>query len=159
MFTIADICDIAVQIEQNGEATYRKAAANCSDTELADLLNRMANEEHQHAKWFQNLNNSREVLDSEQQELENMGRTLLREMVKDKTFSLDADKLSKAENLHAFLDQSIAFEHDTVVFYEMLQGFIDDAHVRFQLDRIIAQERDHIHQIQTLGISKLNIMS
>lgn len=159
MFTIADICDIAVQIEQNGEATYRKAAANCSDTELADLLNRMANEEGQHAKWFQNLDNSREVLDSEQQELENMGRALLREMVKDKTFSLDADKLSKAENLHAFLEQSIAFEHDTVAFYEMLQGFIDDAQVRFQLDRIIAQERDHIHQIETLGISKLNIMS
>jgi rubrerythrin len=87
-----------------------------------------------------------------------MGRDLLREMVKDQTFSLDADKLSKAENLHAFLEQSIAFEHDTVVFYEMLQGFIEDAQVRFQLDRIIAQERDHIHQIETLKTSGLNLV-
>lgn len=159
MFTIADICDIAVQIEQNGEATYRKAAANCNDTGLADLLNRMANEEHQHAKWFRNLNQSGEVSDTEQQEMESMGRDLLREMVKDQTFSLDADKLSEAENLHAFFEQSIAFEHDTVVFYEMLQGFIEDVQVRFQLDRIIAQERDHIHQIQTLKTSKLHRMS
>lgn len=158
MFTIADICDIAIQIEQNGEATYRKAAANCNDTELADLLNRMANEEHQHVKWFRTLDHGREVADSEQQELESMGRALLREMVKDKTFSLDADQLTKSENLHAFLEQSIAFEHDTVVFYEMLQGFIDDVQVRFQLDRIIAQERDHIQQIQTLKVSQLNIM-
>ncbi len=159
MFTIADICDIAVQIEQNGEATYRKAAANCNDSGLADLLNRMANEERQHAKWFQNLDQSREISDSEQQEMESMGRGLLREMVKDKTFSLDADQLSKAKNLEDFLEQSIAFEHDTVVFYEMLQGFIDDTQVRLQLDRIIAQERDHIHQIQTLKTSRLTFMS
>jgi rubrerythrin len=158
MFTIADISDIAVQIEENGEATYRKAAANCNDTGLADLLNRMANEERQHAKWFRKLNQSREASDSEQREMESMGRELLREMVKDQTFSLDADKLTKAENLHDFLEQSIAFEHDTVVFYEMLQGFIEDAQVRFQLDRIIAQERDHIHQIETLKTSKLNIV-
>jgi rubrerythrin len=158
MFTIADISHIAVQIEENGEATYRKAAANCNDTGLSDLLNRLANDEQQHAKWFRNLNQSRNVSDSEQQELESMGRDLLREMVKDQTFSLDADKLSKAENLHAFLEQSIAFEHDTVVFYEMLQGFIEDAQVRFQLDRIIAQERDHIHQIETLKTSGLNLV-
>jgi rubrerythrin len=154
MFTIADICSIAVQIEENGEATYRKAAANCNDTGLADLLNSMANEERQHAKWFRNLNQSHKVSDAKQQEMESMGRDLLREMVKDQTFSLDADQLSKTENLQAFLEQSIAFENDTVVFYEMLQGFIEDAQVRFQLDRIIAQERDHIHQIQTLKTSK-----
>jgi rubrerythrin len=88
--------------------------------------------------------------------MESVGRELLREMVKDQTFSLDADKLAKAENLHAFLEQSIAFEHDTVIFYEMLQGFIEDAQVRLQLDRIIAQERDHIQEIQTLKTSKLN---
>ncbi len=159
MFTIADICDIAVQIEQNGEATYREAAENCSDAGLADLLNRMANEEHQHAKWFRNLDQSREISDPEQIEMESMGRGLLREMVKDKTFSLEADQLAKAKNLDAFLEQSIAFEHDTVVFYEMLQGFIDDAKVRLQLDRIIAQERDHIHQIKTLIASRLKFMS
>jgi rubrerythrin len=150
MFTIADICEIAIQIEKNGEAIYRKAAANCNDTELADLLDHMANEEQQHAKWFGNLDQIGEISGSGQQELESMGRGLLREMVKDRTFSLDADKLSEAENIDAFLKQSIAFEYDTVAFYEVLQGFIDDAHVRFQLDRIIAQERDHIHQIEEL---------
>ena len=159
MFTIADICDIAVQIEQNGEATYREAAENCSDAGLADLLNRMANEERQHAKWFQNLDQSRKISDPEQLEMESMGRGLLREMVKDKTFSLEAGQLSKAKNLDAFLEQSIAFEHDTIVFYEMLQGFIDDTKVRLQLDRIIAQERDHIHQIETLIASQLKFMS
>lgn len=158
MFTIADICDIAVQIEENGEATYRKAAANCNDIGLADLLNHMANEERQHAKLFRNLNHSREVSDSGQQEMERMGRDLLREMVKDQTFSLDADKLCKAKYLHAFLEQSIAFERDTIVFYEMLKGFIEDEQVRFQLDRIIAQERDHIQQIETLKTSKLDII-
>jgi rubrerythrin len=150
MFTIADICDIAVQIEKNGEATYREAAANCSDTGLADLLNRMANEEQQHAKWFENLDLAGEISGSGHHELESMGRGMLREMVKDRTFSLDADQLGQADNIEALLKQSIAFEYDTVAFYEVLQGFVDDERVRFQLDRIIAQERDHIHQIEEL---------
>jgi rubrerythrin len=156
MFTIADICDIAIQIEKNGEATYRKAAANCRDAGLADLLNRMANEEQQHAKWFKTLDQTREISSAGQQDLESMGRGLLREMVKDRTFSLDADTLCQAETLDAFLKQSIEFEYDTIAFYEVLQGFVDDAQARFQLDRIIAQEKDHIHQIQALKTSKLN---
>jgi rubrerythrin len=149
MFTIADICDIAVQIERNGETTYRKAARKIENETVGDILNRMADEEHQHAKWFSKLDDDRSAT-SPQDELESMGRTLLREMVKDKTFSLDAGELSKVNNLRAFFEQSITFERDTIIFYEMLQEFIDDETVRAKLDRIVAQEREHINQIKEL---------
>ena len=149
MFTIADICDIAVQIERNGEATYRKAARNIENETIADILNRMADEERQHAKWFAGLDDNR-LAAAPQDELESMGRALLREMVKDKTFSLDAEQLSMVNNISAFLKQSITFERDTIIFYEMLREFVDDAAVCAKLDRIVVQEREHINQIKEL---------
>ena len=151
MFTIADICDIAVQIERNGEATYRKAARNIENEAIAGILNHMADEERQHAKWFSSLDDNRSA-GSPQDELESMGRDLLREMVKDRTFSLDAEKLRIVNNLTVFLEQSITFERDTIIFYEMLREFIDDAVVRAKLDHIVAQEREHINQINELMV-------
>ena len=149
MFTIADICDIAVQIERNGEATYRKAAQNIENKAIAENLNRMADEEHRHAQLFSTLDDTRST-GPPQDELESMGRALLRDMVKDKTFSLAAEKLSMVSHLAAFFEQSIIFERDTIIFYEMLREFVDDAAVRTKLDRIIAQEREHIDQINAL---------
>jgi rubrerythrin len=150
MFTLADICDIAVQIEENGEATYREAAKNTDHKTLANMLNRMADDELQHATWFRKLDRDQDVTHAKQNELEDMGRALLREMVKDKTFSLDAEKLAEAGTIKALLDQSLSFEQDTIVFYQMLESFIDDAHVRDQLKRIIEQENEHIHQITAM---------
>lgn len=150
MFTLADICDIAVQIEENGEATYRKAAKNTDHKMLADMLKRMADDELQHATWFRKLDRDQDVTQAKQDDIENMGRALLREMVKDKTFSLDAEQLAKAGTIKALLDQSLSFEQDTIVFYQMLQSFIDDSHVRDQLERIIEQENEHILQITAM---------
>ena len=150
MFTLADICDIAIQIEENGEATYRQAAKNTGHKALAAMLNSMADDEHQHAAWFRKLDRDQDVVLAEQDELEKMGRSLLREMVKDQTFSLDAEQLANTGTIKALLDQSLLFEKDTIVFYEMLQSFIDHTHVRDQLERIIEQENEHIHQITAM---------
>ena len=55
MFTLTDIRNIAVQIEQNGEETYRRAARQTSDPELAQMLNWLADEEKRHGKLFASI--------------------------------------------------------------------------------------------------------
>lgn len=50
MFSLKDIIDIAVQIEQNGERVYRNAAGKIEDPSLRSLLQWLADEETQHAK-------------------------------------------------------------------------------------------------------------
>ena len=149
MFTIADIRNIAIQIERNGEATYRNAAEQAADPELAEVFIRMADDELRHAQWFETIQTDRE-LTAEQSELEAVGKSILREMVKDKTFSLDEKTLAKVDNITDLISESHGFEEDTILFYEMLSGFIDDPHTQEQLNRIIAEEKKHSEDLREL---------
>ena len=55
MFSTAEIIDLAIRIEKNGEKTYRKAQEKVSDLSLASMLQWLADEEVEHAKWFVEL--------------------------------------------------------------------------------------------------------
>lgn len=152
MFTLEDIRNIAIQIETNGENTYRKVAENATDKDVKAIFTWMADEEHRHAEWFKNFKTST-PLTPEQEELANMGKNLLQDMVKDQTFSLDPDQLANAANLYDMLSQSVVFEQDTVLFYEFIGGLLSDEETGRQLENIIAEEKKHAAQLQDLADS------
>lgn len=149
MFTISDIRNIAIQIEKNGEETYRNASKAAKDPQVAELLAWMADEEKDHANWFSNLQSNKK-LTTEQQEIEAMGRTLLQDIIKGNTFLLNEDELQNAVNVEEVVAKSITFELDTILFYEFLLGFLDDTDAINQLRMIIEEERNHIKQLQQL---------
>jgi rubrerythrin len=149
MFTIREISELAVQIENNGETAYRQVAAKVSDPALKTLLEGLANEERQHASWFARLAENRpgDAVDVSD-ELEAMGRALLAEMLGEQTFSLNAEDLQKAETVADVIAQAAEFEQDTIVFYEMLSEFIEEPSTAAQLADIIAEERSHILKLK-----------
>lgn len=149
MFTLADIRNIAIQIEKNGEASYRQAAKSVTDDQLAEAFERMADEEKRHAEWFAALETDKELTE-EQREMEEVGKTILQEMVKDRTFSLEQSQLEKVENFQELVRQSKGFEQDTILFYEMLSGFIDDEESAAKLNVIIAEEKRHMEELEEL---------
>jgi rubrerythrin len=149
MFTIREICDLAVQIETNGQAVYKEVAAKTSDPALRALLEELAREEQQHARWFTRLGETfpGDVVDGEG-ELEAMGRALLADMLGEQTFSLSAEELQHAETISEIIEQAGEFERDTIVFYEMLADFVEEPTVAAQLKEIIAEERGHILKLK-----------
>ena len=149
MFTVSDICKIAIQIERNGEKTYRSASRRTDDAQLTRALQWMADEEARHAQWFKSLDLKFKG-SPEQDEMETMGRSLLQEMMKDQTFSLDDARLLATHDILDLLNQSVEFEKDTILFYEMLQSFIDDDDTLEQLATVIAEEQGHVAQLQRL---------
>ncbi len=150
MFTINDIRNIAIQIEQNGEETYRQVSKESSHPKVVEIFNWMADEEKRHAKWFQNIQSSK-PLEPEHEELALMGKNLLQDMVKDQTFSLDKQALSDEKNLALMLQQSITFELDTILFYEFLAQLISDTETQKQLSLIIKEEREHAKSLAELA--------
>jgi rubrerythrin len=46
------------------------------------------------------------------------------------------------------IDVLVEFEKDTILFYEMLSGFIPAPEVLSQLQTIIAEEKRHITQLE-----------
>lgn len=149
MFRITDIYNIAIQIEHNGEASYRQAAKKVRNRQISELLTWMADEEKRHRQWFEELQAETDIA-PEYAELEEMGRSLLRDMVANQTFSLDQDQLNRAETLSAMLTQSKAFEDDTILFYEFLRGLLDDEQTVRELDAIIDEERLHAARLEEL---------
>jgi rubrerythrin len=146
MFTVADIREIAVQIEKNGESAYRQAAEAVSDSTVSEIFIWMADEEKRHASFFADIE-SDDVLTGEQLELERMGRQLLQEMVADQTFSLDKEMLLQTEDFNEALSQAQLLEQDTVMFYEFLLNLVTDPAARDQLEKVIAEEKRHIKQL------------
>ena len=149
MYTFEDIRDIAIQIERNGERTYRKASEITKDPELAKILLWLADEEHRHKQWFNALQTERKV-SPQNREMEAMGRALLQDMVKDQPFSLDAEQLDGAADLTDLLTQSMQFEKDTILFYDLLKTLVEDHEASAQLDLIIDEERGHVKVLEKL---------
>lgn len=149
MFRLTDIRNIAIQIERNGAASYRQAAQKVKDQQISDMLHWMADEEERHIEWFEALQSDAEV-PPEHAELEKMGKSLLQDMLSDQTFSLDQEQLNQTATLGAMLAQSKGFEEDTVLFYEFLQGLLDDEQTARELDAIIEEERQHAARLEEL---------
>ncbi|BCL63108.1 hypothetical protein DGMP_38010 [Desulfomarina profundi] len=150
MFTLTDICNIAIQIEENGAETYRRASEGVQDPKLAEILIWMAREEEKHARWFESIR-SNQTLSTEQKEMAAIGRSLLTDIMKSNTFSLDREKLEEASSFTEILTQSIEFEQDTILFYEILLDFLDNDETREKLEMIIREEQNHIKKLETLA--------
>jgi len=147
VFSTSEILDLAVRIEKNGEAVYRQAADKISNPELVALLTWMADEEVKHASWFSELK-SKLSMASDNPFIEEMSHELFDDLLGEKNFShkdVDFDRVQNVDELMAIF---IEFEKDSVLFYEVLESFIEDETTLENLRKIIAEENEHITKLQ-----------
>ena len=149
MFTAEEILDIAVRLEKNGEKIYRSAAQMVSKPELVSLLEWMADEEVTHAESFSKMKKAVKMT-AVNPVAEEMGRELVDSMLGDRGFSLEEVDFARIDQVNDMIATFIEFEKDTVLFYEMLDAFIDVEETRETLNRIIAEENNHIKKLQEL---------
>lgn len=147
MFETKEILDLAIRLEKNGEAAYRKAIQTTSDQELRAMLDWMAGEEARHGQWFSKL---KTALDqgSPNPFHEEMSRRLIEELVGGQSFSLKEVDFSKVAGLGELISIFIEFEKDTVLFYEMIGPFVEHGETRTHLETIIAEEYRHIARLK-----------
>ena len=155
MFSATEIIDFAIQIEQNGENLCREAAQKKIDPDLASLLEWMAEQEAQHTKWFSDLRLKIRIT-GKVSLLEQLGKSLLRDVLGEQSFSLRDSDFSKIQNIKDLLSLLIEFEQDTVLFYEMLYTTVEDKRAISLLDKIIAEENQHIVQVKDYFNKRFN---
>ncbi len=148
MFSLKDIIDIAVQIEQNGERVYRNAAGNVNDPSLRSILKWLADEEARHIKWFEALKTTVSD-DGDFPEQGKMGKELLQDAVGAHSFTLEDFDFSSMEKIEDLLGLAIEFEKDTALFYKMLQPLIEDQKTLEQLHAVIQEEENHALRLKT----------
>jgi rubrerythrin len=143
MFTAQDILDIAIRLEKNGERTYRDARLHISDDELKTLLAWIAQEEHDHARWFAELKN-RLAQGEDHHLMAELSRALVEDVVQGQAFSLQEVDFETIDSPDKMLRTFIGFEDDTIAFYEVLKTFIDETAIAAQLEQIILEEKKHM---------------
>lgn len=144
MFTLNDLFDIAVKMEQNGKAVYCRAMETTEDRQLIDLLKWMADEEDCHSNWFLN---QKKALPSDADDLEVMLPDVLKEMMGDNTLSLDEVDFSRIKTPEQMIKTFILFENDTILFYEFLDTFIESESTKKGLQNIIREETVHVEKL------------
>jgi rubrerythrin len=147
MFSVSEIIDLAIQVENNGESIYRGASEKVSQRQLASLLQWLADQEVEHSRWFVELKGKvKKSVASEA--LEEMAQNVLRGILGDQTFSLKDADFSKIEDVETLLNLAIEFEKDSILFYEMLAALVDEEETLGQLKMIIEEESRHVKVLQ-----------
>lgn len=149
MFTAQDVLDIAIRLEKNGEKTYRDARLHIADDELKTLLAWIAQEEHDHARWFTELKN-RLTRGEDHHLMAELSRALVEDVVQGQTFSLQEVDFKAIDSPDKLLRTFIGFEEDTIAFYDVLNTFIDDTAIAAQLEQIILEEKKHMTTFQEM---------
>jgi rubrerythrin len=155
MFSIREIIDMAIQLEKNAETFYRAAIAEMSTPSLEPVLICLADEERDHAKWFEKLKRVADEAEATGKRGDLNG-AVLRSLVGDQRFSLDEVDLSKIESVQELIKLAIEHEKDTILFYQMLQSFIDDPETLAELEEIIAEEDQHIKLLRECEIEMVS---
>lgn len=149
MFTLNDLIDIAVKMEQNGESLYLASRQKAQNPQLKSLLQWMANEEAEHGAWFADKK-STWASDAGETDLETMLPDVIKEMMGEKTLSLDEVDFSQIRSTASLLETFVIFEQDTILFYEFLQSFVQDAAAQKGLKKIIDEEKKHVVELKQM---------
>ncbi|MCP4623129.1 MAG: ferritin family protein [bacterium] len=147
MFSANELLNMAIKLEKNGEAVYRNAISKVVQPELIAMMEWMADEEVKHANFFSKLKLELET-NCANPFMEEMSRELFDDLLGDKNFSLKEVDFSLIENSEDLIAIFIEFEKDSVIFYKVLEPFVEDPAARKQLKEIIEEENRHIQNLQ-----------
>ncbi|WP_020585221.1 ferritin family protein [Desulfobacter curvatus] len=147
MFTLNDLFDIAIKMEENGRAVYLDALGQAGSKEIKSLVQWMADEENRHKSWFEK---QKVELSTDSMDLSIMLPGVIKEMMGNNSLSLDELDFSEITTPVQMLKTFIMFEKDTILFYEFLEAFVESESVKAGLHRIIAEEAAHVDKISAM---------
>lgn len=148
MFTMDDLLEIAIKMEENGEAVYKGSINKLDDPQLKTTIEWMAGEEAAHARWFKEFK-KKLTLQADENDLKQMVPEVLQQMMGKKTLSLDDIDFSAMATVEDLFQTFIGFEQETIIFYELLEMFIEDKPVLDGLKKIIKEEENHIKTLES----------
>ncbi len=147
-FSVSEIIEMAILIEQSGYAYYGQALRRKNlSFKTKELLTKLRDQEKQHEIFFNGLRKEDdfELLNfGEDQELVH---DYLRAIVNYRIFSKPEAALKAAEQAKdekALIEAAIDFEKDTLLYYQGIKEAIKDSEAKDVLGKIIKEEISHV---------------
>ncbi len=148
-FNVDEILQMAEQIERNGSAFYRKAAALSSSSRSAQFFLKLAAMEEEHEKIFSAM---RLGLREEERRVsvpdpEDQAKAYLKAWADGHVFDVrahPAEKIKGKEKPEEILIWAINQEKESIVFYLGMKEAVPERLGRKKVDEIIKEEMSHI---------------
>ena len=155
VFNADEVFEMAVRIENNGAAFYRKAAGLQSDIKNQKFLEGLANMEDRHEKIFTDMRTTLTEKDKEPKvfdpfdEVSQYLAAMADTMGGEGSPSV-ADALTGNESLEEILKIAVGLEKDSILFYLGIKDLIPAQSGKDRIDEIIKEERRHVIQLSNL---------
>ena len=151
MFSLKEIIEIAVNVEENGEKFYRNLSKLVEKDKQKKIFEYLADQEVEHAKVFKKLGEEFRA-DQEDYIQTDEVDAYLRNYIEGKVFpSLDTMlKKVKGMSFEDIIDYAIQIEKDTIIFYTEILKLIKNETSRKMVNAIIEQEKKHVLDLMNL---------
>ena len=151
-FNADEIFEVAVKIEENGAAFYRKASSLQEDPANREFLEKLAGMEDGHQAAFQSMR--KKISDMEKQSTvfdpqEELPRYLaaMADSHGGEGSPVIADSLTGEETMEQIIRTAIGLEKESILFYLGLKDLVPENMGKEKIDDIIKEERRHIIQL------------
>jgi len=150
-FNADEILEMALEIERNGIAFYRKAAADLPDPKAKDLMESLASMEEDHERTFARMKQRVAEERGSVSGFDPMDEAsrYLRAMADGHVFDLrqDPGEFGADRDEESILRAAIGLEKDSIVFYLGLKDMVPAHLGRDWVETIIEEEMGHIGQL------------
>jgi len=148
-FNADEVFEMGMDIEQNGEAYYRKAVELTEDPEIKKIFDDLMTAEQQHYETFKKLRENLPAKDTTPlvSDPDDQEYRYLDALVKSRLFNnvREAEEVvSKASGPIEALQGALTFEKDTILFFTEMKARTREDLGKNEIDRLIAEEREHI---------------
>ena len=148
-FNADEVFEMGMDIEMNGEAYYRKAVELTEDPEVKKIFEDLMIAEKQHYDTFKKLRENLPAKDTTPlvSDPDDQEYLYLDALVKSRLFNSvrEAEEVvSKTSGPIEALQGALVFEKDTILFFTEMKGRTREDLGKNEIDRLIAEEREHI---------------
>ena len=149
-FSAAEMLDIAIQLEQNGQIYYLEAAKRAVDEDAQHLLELLAHEEQRHEQIFRDMRPA-EKEHRPAEEYPGQKSEYVQALLEEKLIPSQEilDKVLALGSDQEILDFALGFEKDTILFYYEMRHLLGEAQHPI-MGEIIAQEKTHVERLLRL---------
>jgi rubrerythrin len=154
-FNADEVFEMAIRIEENGAAFYRKAAGLQSDAGTKKFLEGLAAMEDGHKRTFSEMQasltgkeKSGKVFDP-QNEL-SLYLASMADTIGGEGKPSAAESLTGSETLEDIVNTALQLERESILFYVGLKDMVPLKHGQEKIEKIITEEQSHVAQLTNI---------
>lgn len=150
-YSIEEILEIAIKMEENGVAFYKALAEETEDKTAKELFKFLEGEEKEHILVFKNIYKDMTGKTFEKAFYEEEANLYLHALIENRVFKKPEEivaSIDKKDKL-SVIDLAIQIEKDTILYYyEILENLSDKE--RELVKKLIDQEKTHVYRLTNL---------